>query len=553
MKRLIIAASLILIASLASALPTVYNPFTKKPDYVGTNTSTGLKARGAWSSLINYSGANLVSYSSASWVAQAVSGNLNKIPTQQAAFWTQVARSITGPKGDTGTAGSVIYEVFGAPAGGTGVDGDWAFDTSVLAKVYYRSGGTWGEVNAIRGPEGPTGSQGAASTVAGPTGQQGPQGATGTVSSATGIEIAQGTTAQGIVMYEGSSKGTNTATFRIYTGGNSSNHVADIRDDGIYFDGTKVGANVDLSDAQNQPMTQTVSGFVATTIKTAITEIQTYFASRIASLLAALVQHGILPPASMAVDKTSLVFANTSTGSYRTGTWTITAGTFRNLSTNNWTIAGSGAANFKNWSGCSNQVIPVSGTCTTTARFQPAVQGTYSSVVTMASNDPATAKTIRLSGTSPAPPATYYYPGGYTSADFATSDGGGGSTIQIATRVIAGMSGNVTELGVNLLTVSATACKLAIYDNQPFGSAVLSTGAAFTPATGWNSVAITPYAITSGTTVRVAMLCDGNYTIGKHASATDGSYRAGMNYAAFPTGSVTWDANISFGFRMKVE
>lgn len=167
------------------------------------------------------------------------------------------------------------------------------------------------------------------------------------------------------------------------------------------------GEAVDLADAQNQPYDNTISGLIATTIKTAIDEIKAFVTAQTASLLAALEAAGILAPASMAVDKTELVFANTSTGGpFRTGTWTITAGAFRNLSTHNWTIAGSGAANFKNWSGCSNKTLAPNATCVTTARFQPAVQGTYSSVVSMASNDPAATKTIRLQGTGVTPAGT---------------------------------------------------------------------------------------------------------------------------------------------------
>ena len=59
--------------------------------------------------------------------------------------------------------GSVIYSTFGIPLNTVGVDGDWAFDTSVNAYVYYKSGGAWAQVNSLRGPQGIQG-------VAGPIG-----------------------------------------------------------------------------------------------------------------------------------------------------------------------------------------------------------------------------------------------------------------------------------------------------------------------------------------------------------------------------------------------
>lgn len=59
--------------------------------------------------------------------------------------------------------GSVIYSTFGIPLNTVGVDGDWAFDTSVNAYVYYKSGGAWAQVNSLKGPQGIQG-------VAGPIG-----------------------------------------------------------------------------------------------------------------------------------------------------------------------------------------------------------------------------------------------------------------------------------------------------------------------------------------------------------------------------------------------
>lgn len=66
-----------------------------------------------------------------------------------------------GPQGDPGT---VWYSSTGAPAGGTGIEGDWALDTQVgagLGDVYEKTGAsTWTLRGNIRGPTGPTGPAG---------------------------------------------------------------------------------------------------------------------------------------------------------------------------------------------------------------------------------------------------------------------------------------------------------------------------------------------------------------------------------------------------------
>lgn len=56
--------------------------------------------------------------------------------------------------------GSVIYSTFGIPLNTVGVNGDWAFDTSTNSFVYYKSAGTWTQVNSLKGNQGIQGIQG---------------------------------------------------------------------------------------------------------------------------------------------------------------------------------------------------------------------------------------------------------------------------------------------------------------------------------------------------------------------------------------------------------
>ncbi|NTU69318.1 hypothetical protein HGB13_00600 [bacterium] len=60
-----------------------------------------------------------------------------------------------------GYDGATIYSTVGVPNVSVGVDGDWAFDTSVNAYVYYKSSGAWAMVNSLRGPAGADGVDGA--------------------------------------------------------------------------------------------------------------------------------------------------------------------------------------------------------------------------------------------------------------------------------------------------------------------------------------------------------------------------------------------------------
>jgi hypothetical protein len=84
-----------------------------------------------------------------------------------------------GPPGSGGGgSGSTWYQGAGAPASGTGVDGDFYLNTA-NGDVYQKAAGAWGAaVGNIAGPQGPQGATGAQGPqgVTGPTGPAGPQG-----------------------------------------------------------------------------------------------------------------------------------------------------------------------------------------------------------------------------------------------------------------------------------------------------------------------------------------------------------------------------------------
>ena len=55
--------------------------------------------------------------------------------------------------------GSTIYSTVGIPDVSVGMNGDWAFDTSVNSYVYYKSAGAWALVNSNKGAQGDTGAK----------------------------------------------------------------------------------------------------------------------------------------------------------------------------------------------------------------------------------------------------------------------------------------------------------------------------------------------------------------------------------------------------------
>jgi hypothetical protein len=73
------------------------------------------------------------------------------------------AAGAAGTNGTNGTNGATWYSGSAAPAGGTGVDGDFYFRTAT-GDVYKKAAGTWSTIANIIGPPGATGATGAAGT-----------------------------------------------------------------------------------------------------------------------------------------------------------------------------------------------------------------------------------------------------------------------------------------------------------------------------------------------------------------------------------------------------
>ena len=83
---------------------------------------------------------------------------------------------LVGPQGPAGPTGPSVLNGSGAPAGGTGKNGDFYIDTSASTIYGPKTGGAWGAGTSLLGPPGPTGATGAQ----GPTGATGAQGPAGT-------------------------------------------------------------------------------------------------------------------------------------------------------------------------------------------------------------------------------------------------------------------------------------------------------------------------------------------------------------------------------------
>ena len=93
----------------------------------------------------------------------------------------------TGATGATGAAGATILSGSGAPAAGTGANGDYYFDTAAGVMYGPKASGAWPTPGtSLKGPTGATGATGAT----GPQGPTGPTGATG----ATGLTGPTGAT-----------------------------------------------------------------------------------------------------------------------------------------------------------------------------------------------------------------------------------------------------------------------------------------------------------------------------------------------------------------------
>lgn len=83
-----------------------------------------------------------------------------------------------GPQGPAGTNGSTILSGVGAPAAGTGSNGDFYLDTQASMLYGPRTNAGWGVGVSLVGPQGVPGPQGAAGAP-GPSGAEGAQGTSG--------------------------------------------------------------------------------------------------------------------------------------------------------------------------------------------------------------------------------------------------------------------------------------------------------------------------------------------------------------------------------------
>jgi hypothetical protein len=199
-----------------------------------------------------------------------------------------------------------------------------------------------------------------------------------------------------------------------------------------------VSGAVDLSGVQHQPYDHTVSGLVATTIKTAIDELKTLFTTQINALITVLENMGVLPPAVLSLDKSALTFGNVSSASYRTQAFVITNTGFRNLSTGTINKTGTGATKFSSYTACQNKVIAVGGTCTTNVKFTPGAAGDFAASLAINSNDPDYVTNVALSGTGVASLPVYQSAGAIAT----------GATNQIVLSPPSGIQNNDILIGI---------------------------------------------------------------------------------------------------------
>lgn len=209
-------------------------------------TVNGLVAKGpAWSAAANYSSnsrySHAVTYNGSTWAA--IQNSNNQIPADNSVYWWKYIAQ--GATGSTGAAGATWHTGFDTPSGAgvTGADGDLFFDTSVEAKVFKKTSGTWGLIGNIRGPQGVQGFRGYTGAVGpqGATGATGSQGATGTVTASAGLVVAQRQySSHSVELYQPSSVGSYKGTITV-DNNLTTNPVVKITDTGITHNGIVLG------------------------------------------------------------------------------------------------------------------------------------------------------------------------------------------------------------------------------------------------------------------------------------------------------------------------
>lgn len=193
MKKLLIITGIMLLSASALAFQFVTTGAGGKRI---TTTVNSLIVKGpAWSAAANYSSntrySHAVTYGGSTWAA--IQNSNNQVPSDGSVYWWKYIAQ--GPTGPSGAAGATWHTGFDTPggAGVTGSDGDLFFDTSVEAKVFKKTSGTWNLIGNIRGPQGIQGFRGYTGAV-GPQGATGPAGAkgdTGTVTASAGLVVTQ--------------------------------------------------------------------------------------------------------------------------------------------------------------------------------------------------------------------------------------------------------------------------------------------------------------------------------------------------------------------------
>jgi hypothetical protein len=155
-----------------------------------------IRFKGTWAALTNYDAGDAVEHAGSTWIAlQDSTGQTPPtLPTTSNAYWSLIAKKgdtgatgatgAEGPQGDqgipgtpgapgadgddgadgadgaAGAPGEKWFSGAGAPAGGTGIVGDWYLNTT-NGDVYEKTGAAAWTLRAnITGPEGPEGDQG---------------------------------------------------------------------------------------------------------------------------------------------------------------------------------------------------------------------------------------------------------------------------------------------------------------------------------------------------------------------------------------------------------
>lgn len=378
----------------------------------------------------------------------------------------------------------------------------------------------------------------------GDTGPQGPAGATGSVASASSLNITQRQYSSGIIqLMQKGSVGTNTAVITV-DDNLTTNPVMKITDAGITHNGTLIGSGGsgltqsadDNNKADGTSWINTTAEQLVTRVGNRILAVALTLKNTLAAIFgldSASTDHG-----SVTVGQESSHIARTlsNTGPVSGNvTFAGFSSNFRLVGFNNTSTATTGGATV---TGAATATLPASSSITFKTAFKPTAAVTSNDHITVAG------LVLGLTGVGIIAdgPNVWYYSNG--TDNYTNGTASDGTTTVRSSDILIAATGSLTKLSYKNYGGTVGESKLAIYTTS---GTLLSSGctASGSGYNAWVDCTLgTPYAVTAGSTIRVAwQSADSNTTIQYISGASgDGFYSSAGAYGSFPAGSLTYNS-----------